>query len=132
MGLVIGVIATGWTLAGVWIVLPFAGLETGLLAYLFYRVSRDTYQQQIIEITPTCIELLQGQQQHLVVRFPKEDCIVDITDTDNDWHPPRFRLVSQRLSYEIGQFLSLVDRKELKIALEQAGLVICRRHWWKS
>ena len=40
-------IAIAWSAVGVWIVLPFAGFEVGLLAFLMHRVSYSTYQKQI-------------------------------------------------------------------------------------
>ena len=37
MVLLVMSIAIGWTMAGAWIILPFAGLEVGLFAYFMYR-----------------------------------------------------------------------------------------------
>jgi len=44
-------IAIGWTMAGAWIILPFAGLEVGLFAFFMYRICRQGFAQQIITIT---------------------------------------------------------------------------------
>ena len=44
------IIAIAWSVVGVWVILPFAGFEVGLLAFLMYRVSYFTYQKQIITI----------------------------------------------------------------------------------
>ena len=51
MVLLVMSIAIGWTMAGAWIILPFAGLEVGLFAYFMYRICRQGFAQQIITIT---------------------------------------------------------------------------------
>ena len=54
------IIALAWTLVGAWLVLPFAGIEVALLWFIAYKVSLYTYQQQVITITATSIELQLG------------------------------------------------------------------------
>ena len=44
------IIAVGWSIVGAWPILPFAGLEFGLLAFLTYRVCCRTYQKDKIII----------------------------------------------------------------------------------
>jgi len=37
------IISMAWSVMGAWVILPFAGFEVGLLAFLIYRVSYSTY-----------------------------------------------------------------------------------------
>lgn len=41
-----------WAFVGTWAVLPFSGLEAGLVAWLMYRVCQATYQRQVITCSP--------------------------------------------------------------------------------
>lgn len=41
-------IATAWAILGLWVILPFAGLELGLLSFFLYRVSQQTYRSQVL------------------------------------------------------------------------------------
>ncbi|WP_317928878.1 DUF2244 domain-containing protein [Halioxenophilus sp. WMMB6] len=43
-------IATFWTFMGAWVVLPFAGLEVGLLAFILHRVWLFNQRQQQITL----------------------------------------------------------------------------------
>ena len=44
------IIATGWMIAGVWLMFPFFLIDIMLFSYFFYRVSEATYQRQFIII----------------------------------------------------------------------------------
>ena len=48
-------IAIGWAVVGVWIILPFAGVEVVLLIFIMYQVSRSTYRWETIDIAPHTI-----------------------------------------------------------------------------
>ena len=48
---VVMIIAIAWTFVGAWMILPFAGLEAGLFAYLMYKVTRFTYLKQIVNVS---------------------------------------------------------------------------------
>ena len=41
-------IAIVWTFVGAWLILPFAGIEVGLLALVMYLVSCSTYDKQVL------------------------------------------------------------------------------------
>ncbi|RDV24659.1 DUF2244 domain-containing protein [Alteromonas aestuariivivens] len=128
----LGLIAVFWSFAGVWMILPFAGLEAGLLAFFMYRVSHWTYQQQIIRIAPHTVRVEIRGRQNKTVKFPRTDCFVEFVDSENDWPLPRIRLVASAQYLEIGQFLNLRDRQQLREDLSSSGLPVCRRQWWKS
>lgn len=130
MAVFVGFIALGWAMVGIWIVLPFAGLEVGLLAFLMYRVSHFTYQRQHIDIKPRRIRVMVEKRQSPIV-LSREHCHVEYDDPTDNWRLPVIRLIDHRRFVEIGEFLNLDDKRKLKNTLEQAGLITCQRQWWR-
>lgn len=95
-------IALGWIFAGVWMILPFAGLETGLFALLTYLVSRQTYRQQIITMTPSeiTVENKLGARSRSDV-FSRYGCTIDFVETEDDWLLPALFLSAQKLDQQV-------------------------------
>jgi uncharacterized membrane protein len=130
---VVMIIATAWTFVGAWIVLPFAGLEVGLFAFLMYRVSVFTHTQQIISISPTLVNVEVGyRRKEMVAQMQRGDLDVYYSESKNNWELPRLALCTKDHQFEVGDFLNLDDRKALKGALEKAGFIICRNKWWRA
>ncbi|MEW9799138.1 DUF2244 domain-containing protein [Alteromonas sp. CYL-A6] len=130
MAVFVGVIAVGWLFVGVWMILPFAGFEVGLLALLMYRVSRYTYRSQHIQICPQSVHVT-THHRIPALQFQRPSCHIEFDDPAHDWHLPVIRIVDGPKIVEVGEFLNLDDRQQLKYELEQLGLIVCRRHWWK-
>lgn len=128
----IAFIALGWSIVGVWIVLPFAGLEIGLLALLMFKVSHQTYQEQTIVIKKETISIETGFRQKIEQTVSRSGCHVLYSETENDWQLPVISVISDKVEITLGQFLNLTDRQLLKLELQRAGLVICRPHWWRD
>ncbi|MCW8107186.1 DUF2244 domain-containing protein [Alteromonas ponticola] len=126
------IIALGWSVVGVWIILPFAGLEMGLLTWLMFKVSHQTYHEQVIVINKDVISIETGFRQKNKKCIPRRGCHVLYKETENDWQLPVVALISQNNEIIIGQFLNLADRQLLKNELQHAGLVICRPYWWRD
>lgn len=125
----VGIIALGWAFVGVWVILPFAGLEVGLLAFMMYRVSHFTYQTQCIDITTRCI-FVSSSPKEPTVELNRACCHVEFEHA-NTWQLPTIHLVDQHNLIEIGQFLNLEDKQKLRHTLERAGLMTCQRQWWR-
>lgn len=133
MVFVVMLIALAWTFVGAWIVLPFAGFEVGLFAYLMYRVSVYTHTKQIIHISPTSVDIKIGylkKQTH--THLPRAQLDVFYSETENNWELPRIALCNAQHKLEVGSFLNLDDRKLLRDALQSAGFIICRNKWWSN
>ncbi|NMH61339.1 DUF2244 domain-containing protein [Alteromonas ponticola] len=126
------VIALGWSVVGVWIILPFAGLEIGLLTLLMLKVSHQTYQQQTIVINKEVVSVESGFRQKSKRCLPRHGCHILYKETENDWQLPVIVIISDKGKLVVGQFLNLADRQLLKEELERAGLIICRPHWWRD
>jgi uncharacterized membrane protein len=126
-------IAIGWTMAGAWVILPFAGLEVGLFAYFMYRICRQGFAQQIITISDNLVLIESGIQRREVARtYHRELLSFEIKETERDWHLPDIVLCLDNYRLSIGEFLNPDDRTLLKDALQNAGLPLARTHWWKE
>jgi uncharacterized membrane protein len=126
-------IAFGWTLVGAWVVLPFAGFEVGLFAYIMHRVSVYTHTQEIIYISPQLVNVETGyRSKHTSTEMLRAQIDVFYSESDNNWELPKIAMCTRDRKIEIGNFLNLDDRKHLKSALENAGFIICRNKWWQD
>lgn len=130
-------IAIGWSFVGAWPILPFAGLEFLVLAYVTYLVSYRNYQKDSITIEKDKLTISSGvgapngkspvelvllrPQTHLYVTKPKKP--MDL---------PILHLADHKLRLEIGQFLNEQDREQLRDELIDAGVVECVDRWWQA
>lgn len=126
------IIAIAWTFVGAWVVLPFAGLEVGLFAYLMYRVSKFTYSKQVLFIddSSVIVEYVHSKQKERKV-FNKNGLHVAYSESEMDWELPKIAFKGNDYEFEIGTFLNLNDRKKLASLLENYGFMILRNRWWK-
>ncbi|WP_395341546.1 DUF2244 domain-containing protein [Ningiella sp. W23] len=130
---VVMIIAIAWSFVGAWVVLPFAGLEVGLFALLMYKVSKFTHSKQVISIYPQKVVIEWGRKTvEKRDEFNRHDLYVYYYEADEGWHLPRISLSQAKHKLEIGNFLNLEDRQQLKADLEHAGLMVCRNKWWQS
>ncbi len=124
-------IATGWSLAGAWMILPFAGLEIGLFSWLMYRVCRNTYQCQVITLDENRIVVEGGISSPVTYReFDSRSAILLVTDPDHEFDGPDLQLEDGDCSLPIGSFLNRSDRLLARKQLEEAGLPVMNRQWW--
>ena len=132
----VSMIAVLWGLAGAWFVLPFAGIELGLFAWLMYRVNGAAHHGQLLTITQSSIQLSQGRYQGsktpMVVTFARKGCVFTFTQTERHWQLPICALHCDGQHYQLGSFLNLQDRKQLVSYLADCGLAICRNRWWEQ
>ncbi|WP_164084668.1 DUF2244 domain-containing protein [Alteromonas flava] len=127
-------IATAWAFAGAWVILPFAGLEVGLLVFIMYRVSQKTYRSETVKLCKDRIivesQLSAKQRQRLTL--PRRELHLEVEETEQDWQLPDMQLITPQQTLHIGKFLNLNDRKCLMEHLRNAGVPMCRTHWWKN
>ena len=120
-------VAVGWTALGLWVVLPFAGIELALLTGLMYKVSRSTYQQQVIVLEAERVVLETGisfPRQRLV--FARPDAFMTFADADHPMGTSTVELRDSRTHVEIGGFLNQRDKKKLMRILSTTGLSVRR------
>jgi uncharacterized membrane protein len=113
VGLGLAAIAGAFAWAGAWLVLPFAGLELGLLGYGLNASMRQSAVREIItlDLSKVCFEQVTAKAQARC-EFPRAWVRVDWSGSE----PGKLYLRSHGRRVEIGAFLT----EEEKLALAQA------------
>ncbi len=108
-----GAIAVGFTMNGLWLVLPFTALEMlALLACLAYCVRR-AQRQEVLTMTVDDVRLQKGHDKpELEVSYPRFFAHFHV-DTRHPWYGLRVALTSRGDEHEIGSFLSEAEKREL-------------------
>ena len=106
--------------AGFWPVLPFAGLEFGLLWWALRGSMRRGKHRESIAITPDCVTIVaqQGVTQ-ANTRFARHWTKVKLRAPHSVLHPSRLCLESQGRACEVGGFLTDDERRALAARLQQ-------------
>ncbi len=106
--------ATGLTLLGFWLVLPFAGLEMLALWAGLYVVCRRTYQFEVISISSNTVRIEKGS------RFPEQVFTlgrvwarVVLKRCPRAWYPSQLFIRCHGQAVEIGRFLEEEQRQSL-------------------
>jgi len=113
-------IATVLAFKGLWPILPFAGVEIGLLVWATLHSIRRGRDREIIEIKPDAItiELSQGAHREFTV-FPRHWAKVKLHAPQHGLHPSRLCLESHGRACEVGRFLTEDERRGLAVRLKQ-------------
>ena len=125
------IIAIGWTILGAWPILPFAGIDFLLLAYVTYRVCYRSYQHDWIKVEKDKITVHNGvgdkaseqvmlrSHTNLYVKKPVKP--MDLI---------QLRLADHKTDLKIGEFLNQEDREQVRNVLIGAGIIECVDRWW--
>ena len=112
-------------LMGAWAVLPFSGLEAGLLAWVMYRVSYRSYQLQRISISEQQVLIQLG------VYFPRQSwrlqrasTYLAVIESHHPLDPPDLSIFDTEYNVEIGSFLNRADKEKALAALKKAGIFV--------
>lgn len=117
------VIVTGMTLAGAWLVIPFAGLELGALAAAFYYTARQCRKQEVLSISGETLRLEKGiNRKQAEWELPRRYTRVHITHPRHPFTPPRLFLRHRDVDVSVGAFLNVEDARTLVAILESQGL----------
>lgn len=120
------IVAIGWTIVGAWPVLPFAGFDFLLLAWVTYRVCYRTYQKDWIKIEKYKITVHRGigdkpSEQTLL----RSDTQLYVTKPKKPLALVELRLADNSNTIDIGECLNKEDRELCRSALIDAGLTEC-------
>jgi uncharacterized membrane protein len=109
-----GLIGIGFTLRGLWLVLPFTCLEmTVLLGCLYYCVRR-THQQEVLVLSSDELILQTGHDRlEHVYRYPRFFTRFRVDAPTHPWYSSRIRLESRGNRHDIGDFLTGEEKREL-------------------
>lgn len=126
------IIALGWFFVGVWIILPFAGLELGLLSYLMYKVCYQNYREQHITIEKSAIIFSSGiGTPDRKIIFKRPDCYLAVKQPKKPIENLELALKSDSETLTIGEFLNPKDRELARRSIRNAGVIECRTQWWE-
>ncbi len=105
---------------GFWPVLPFAGLEIGLLAWAVRTSMRRGAEREIIVVSDESVEIeRRGRSGTGKTVFPRHWARVKLRDPLPSLHPSRLTIESHGRTCEIGKFLTEEERRALASRLQK-------------
>ncbi len=114
-------IAGALALAGMWPILPFAGLEMLLLAWALRASLRRREQLQIITISDEQLVIeTRGRHELQRIVFPRHWAQVKLRRAESALHPSRLTIESHGRLYEVGSFLTEEERRGLAARLRRS------------
>lgn len=131
MGAVALIIATMWALLGIWIVFPFAGIEIGLLCYLLYKVSHQTYHSETLSFEKDYVHIQSCRKYKKSITLNRHATHLEMAESPRDWYLPQVLLVTPQQRIAIGEFLNQADRHRLFDEIKKIGIPAWRHHWWR-
>lgn len=120
-------IALGFLAQGLWMVLPFAGLELLVLGGAFYHCALKLSRCEMISIGGSVIAIQRGRRtRREFVSFPREDAAIELIPPSYRGHPTRLFIGVRQRMIEIGRCLSDEERdrlaRELNLGIHVSGL----------
>lgn len=107
-------IGIAFALAGLWLILPFAGLEVIALVWVVYSVAHKCHCIEVIHLSQDNVRVERGY------RRPQSSWQSDtfwtrmiVARQERPWHPLRVFLRSRDDQIEIGAFLNDEDKRAL-------------------
>jgi uncharacterized membrane protein len=116
-------LALALTAMGFWPILPFAGLELGLLYLAFYLSSRRQYRQEQLKLTRDDVIVTRySGGRRTRTRLPRAWTRLKLLEGPGRWHPLRISLLYHGRMTEVGSELNEHERGQLLETLQAAGL----------
>ena len=109
-------IAIGFTMMGAWLVLPFAGLEMGVLGVCLYLGACRSAASEVVSIRDDIVEIQirkRGRAPLRVCHFQRTWARVNMWRPVNGWLPSRLTIRSHGREMEIGADLNEDERESL-------------------
>lgn len=133
IAVIVGTIAIAWAWVGVWIILPFAGLELAALSYVCYRTALNSQRKQLITVESGQVVVSSGIYEPVQIRtFSRPAVHLLVAEPKRPLEPIGLKLADDDNSLVIGEFLNAEDRRKTRDELVNAGLVPCSDRWWSG
>lgn len=114
------VIGLAFATVGLWLILPFAGLELIALGIGLYIVSHRTSRCEVISVDREKVEVQQGRlKPEQIKRFDRAWAWVRLEPGSHRWHPSRLLIGSHGRGVEVGSFLNESERLGLARELQR-------------
>ncbi len=95
---------------GFWPVLPFAGLELGLLGWALVHSMRRRHERQTVVVSDSDVVVAEGVAEIPTARFSRHWARVNVRRAASQLHPSRLLIESQGQACEVGRFLTEDER----------------------
>ena len=114
-----------FALAGLWMILPFAGIEIMAVVLLMYHVARKCHRQQVIYLNEDRIRVEKGYRSAQMVWDSELFWTrLIVNKAAHPWHPDMLILRGKQQQIEIGEFLNEEDKKCLVSELRRFMTVV--------
>jgi uncharacterized membrane protein len=108
------------TTRGFWPVLPFAGLEMGLLGWAMHTSLQRRHHRQTITVTDESVEIEEVDRERCErIVFQRYWARVKMRAAESPLHPSQLTIESHGRRCEIGRFLNEQERRSLAKRLQR-------------
>jgi len=113
-------IALAFAVAGLWPVVPFAGLELLAVAGCFYHCARSASEREVVTVRGGEVVIEKGQKRaERTWSFNRHWAAIALDHSAGTWHPSRLSIRSHGQRVEIGRFLAEQERAALAAELRK-------------
>jgi len=118
-------IATGFALAGAWVILPFAGIELLGVATGLYYVSWKLSHRHVISFEGSNLRIEKGVYfPKQIWNFPRDTLSISVERQAHPWDPLKIILCGPVEQVCVGEFLNKDDSNALLSSLRQQGVPV--------
>lgn len=129
---IIFIIALFWSIQGAFMVLPFAGLDIVLFAFIMFKINQDGLYKQLITIDSRQVLIQSGKSDIEEERsFMRTDTYLVVAEQKNK-KSLSIKISDSKNTCEIGSFLTMSDKLEARKAFEASGIRELSEKWWVS
>jgi len=112
------IVATGFTVMGFWLVLPFAGAEVIALAIGFFLCALSGKATEVVFVDNDRVAVEKGfTAMRRVCEFERAWAKIALLTARNHWYPSRLVIRSQGKQVQLGAFLAEAERRRLAAEL---------------
>lgn len=118
-------IATGFALAGAWVILPFAGIELLAVASGLYYVSWKLSHRHVISFEGGNVRIEKGVYfPKQIWNFPRDTFSISVERQRHPWDPLKISLCGPVEQVYVGDFLNKDESKALLTSLREQGVPV--------
>lgn len=115
-------VAFAFALAGLWPVVPFAGLELLALGLCFYHCARSAAEREVVTVSEAEVAIEKGRKQvEKKWSFNRHWAVIALDHPAGTWHPSRLFIRAHAQGVEIGSFL--LEQERFALAGELRKLI---------
>jgi len=127
VAVMLGVISAVFAAKGLWMILPFAGLEVAVLAYCTYRVAIAGMRCEVVSVNDSQVLVEKGHRKRhcsrqegpdSAVSFPRAWVRVELREQQG-WYPKQLLISASGKQVELGNFLAEEEKIELADELKR-------------